>query len=125
MDSSRNLYLSTLDNSIIFWNAALNTGTTIVSPSKGLYEPHHIFLDEENQALYIADSLNNRIAKFYLGIGNLTVVVGGHEADVAVHQFNFHAGVCVLKRDGTIYVADTHIIEFKNEWSMELPVLPS
>jgi hypothetical protein len=97
MDSSRNLYLSTLDNSIIFWNAALTTSTTIVSPSKGLYESRHIFLDEENQALYIADSLNNRLVKFYLCIGNLTVVVGGYGADVAVHQLKFSAGVDVLK----------------------------
>ena len=108
MDSSKNLYLSTLSDTIIFWNATSNKNTTIVSASMGLTGPRHLYLDEENQALYIADSQNNRIVKFRLGANNLTVVAGGHGAGTAANQLNYPAGVSLSKRDGTIYVADTN-----------------
>lgn len=108
MDSSKNLYISTLGNTIIFWNSTSNKNTTIVSASFGLYKPRHIFLDEPNQALYIADSWNNRIVKLRLGTGNLTVVAGGNGIGTAANQLNTPAGVCVSKRDGAIYVADTY-----------------
>ena len=108
IDSGKNLYLSTLSNTTIFWNATSSKNTTIVSASMGLRGPRHLYLDEENQALYIADSQNNRIVKFHLGVGNLTVVAGGHGAGTATNQLSYPAGVCVSKRDGTMYVADTN-----------------
>jgi sugar lactone lactonase YvrE len=108
IDSGRNLYLSTLSNTIILWNATSNITTTIVSTSLGLSEPRHIYLDEPNQVLYIADSQNNRIVKFRLGAANFTVVAGGHGAGIAANQLNYPAGVCVSNGDGTIYVADTN-----------------
>ncbi|CAF3750182.1 unnamed protein product [Adineta steineri] len=107
MDSQKNFYLSTLSNTIVFWNATSNINITLVPSTLGLSDPRHISLDESNQFLYIADTSNNRVVKLNLGTRNLTVVAGGHGQGTATNQLNSPAGVCVSKKDGTIYVADT------------------
>ncbi|CAF1438030.1 unnamed protein product [Adineta ricciae] len=107
MDSQRNLYISSRYNKVTLCDMISNTNTIIIPTSAGLSQSRHIYLDEEKQSLYIADTANHRIVKFQLNTSILTVVAGGNGVGTAANQLNNPAGVCVSKRHSTIYVADT------------------
>jgi DNA-binding beta-propeller fold protein YncE len=53
--------------------------------------------------------LNHRIQRYELGVSaNGTTVAGGHGQGSGSNQLNGPYGVCVSKRTGDIYVADTN-----------------
>jgi DNA-binding beta-propeller fold protein YncE len=78
------------------------------SGSQELNQPYGLYLDELNSYLYIADSYNHRIQRYYLGVTtNESTVAGGNGQGSGSHQLNEPGAVCVSKKTGAIYVADT------------------
>jgi DNA-binding beta-propeller fold protein YncE len=96
------------------WKQNATNGTLIAgtggsgNSSQQLSWPFGLYLDELNSYLYIADMGNHRIQRYYLGvITNVTTVAGGNGYGSGNHQLNRPYGVCVSKKTGAIYIADT------------------
>jgi DNA-binding beta-propeller fold protein YncE len=70
--------------------------------------PHGIFVDEKEDALYVADALNDRIQRFQ-PIGNTTgeTVAGIGSSGDALNQLRFPEAVFVVN-SVDIYIADTY-----------------
>lgn len=115
VDSMRNVYVSDFTtHRIMKWapNAsvgALVPGTGVFGNGSGqLYQPSGLYVDDFNSYLYIADVSNHRIQRYYLGgTTNITTVAGGNGVGTGNHQLNTPYGVCVSKKTGDIYIADT------------------
>jgi sugar lactone lactonase YvrE len=116
VDSQKNVYVVELDNHrITKWapNATFGTvvGGTGISgnSSQQLSYPFGLYLDEPRSYLYVADYYNNRIQRFTLGVSmNATTVAGGNGPGSANNQLYQPQGVCVSKKTGAIYIADTY-----------------
>ena len=105
IDSGGNLYVSSeFLNIIVRWNATSNLTATILS---GLSSPRHIYLDEPNQFIYVADRLNFRVIRSDLSGGSRVIVAGGNGNGAAANQLSDPCGVYVSSQSGTVYVADT------------------
>jgi hypothetical protein len=115
VDSQKNIYLSDqVNNRVLKWkqnatNGTLIAGTGVIgNGSQQLYYPYGIYLDELNSYLYIADSNNHRIQRYYLGVTtHVTTVAGGNGPGSGNNQLNTPNDVCVSKKTGDIYIADT------------------
>jgi sugar lactone lactonase YvrE len=71
-----------------------------------LYQPWGIYVDEsDNDALYVADFLNNRVMKWLPGATNGTIVAGGNGAGALYTQLYYPTYVFV-DSFGTIYVSE-------------------
>jgi sugar lactone lactonase YvrE len=82
------------------------TGTS-GSSSLQLNSPRHIYLDENNAFIYVADTNNHRIQRFTTnGNGTGVTVAGGHGSGAASNQLNSPTGVYVSQKDGSIYISD-------------------
>jgi DNA-binding beta-propeller fold protein YncE len=81
-------------------------GTT-GSSSNHLNQPRHVYLDEVNAFIYVADTLNHRVQRFS-DHGNTTgtTVAGGNGAGNRLNQTNAPTGVYVSSKDGSIYVSE-------------------
>jgi DNA-binding beta-propeller fold protein YncE len=110
VDSSGNMYVTSSScHFITRWNITSANATLLIASSSLVNQPRHMYLDEDNSALYVADTLNHRILTIFLN-GNLTAQtvagiqgVPGNTAD----KLNSPAGVYMSGNDGAIYVADT------------------
>ncbi|CAF0918328.1 unnamed protein product [Adineta steineri] len=110
IDSSGNMYVSSSSCSFItVWNVNRTSATRLLADSSLVSQPRHLYLDEDNMVIYVADTLHHRILKIFLNnsLPAQTVAgingVSGKTAD----KLNGPAGVCVSRNDGTIYIADT------------------
>jgi sugar lactone lactonase YvrE len=116
IDSQKNIYITETDNHrVTKWppNATIGTiaaGTgTLGNDSQHLGYPFGLDLDEFHSYLYVADYYNNRIQRFTLGSSmNGTTVAGGHSLGSADNQLYQPQGLCVSKKTGAIYIADTY-----------------
>ncbi|CAF1246816.1 unnamed protein product [Rotaria sordida] len=116
VDSIRNVYVSDFTtHRIMKWapNATFGTmvaGTGILgNTSQQLNQPAGLYFDEFNSYLYIADVSNHRIQRYYLGGStNITTVAGGNGLGIGNHQLNTPYGICVSKKTGDVYIADTY-----------------
>ncbi|CAF1383564.1 unnamed protein product [Adineta ricciae] len=82
------------------------TGTS-GSASNQLNTPAGIYVDErDNDTLYVADRLNNRVMKYRTNETNGTVVAGGNGLGTSFNQLYYPRYVFV-DSFGTVYVSDT------------------
>ncbi len=115
VDSQKTIYLSDQNhNRVMKWKQNATNGTLIAgtgvlgNDSQQFYYPYGIYLDELNSYLYIADSNNHRIQRYYLGVTtNVTTVAGGNGPGSGNNQLDTPYDVCVSKKTGDIYIADT------------------
>jgi sugar lactone lactonase YvrE len=115
LDSQGNIYVSDKAyNRIMKWapnatSGILVAGTGVAgSSSQQLYNPYGLHLDENNSYVYIADYYNHRVQQYRLDIiTNGITVAGGNGPGPGSNQFNYSCGVCVSKKTGDIYIADT------------------
>jgi sugar lactone lactonase YvrE len=114
IDLQKTIYLSDRgSNRVMKWKQNATYGTLIAgtgvngSSSQQLSFPYGLYLDELNSYLYIADTYNHRIQRYYLGVTtNGTTVAGGNGQGSGNHQLYNPNGVCVSKKTGAIYIAD-------------------
>jgi gliding motility-associated-like protein len=87
-----------------------NAGITVAggngpdSAANQLNFPKGIYLDEQDN-LYIADNVNNRVQKWSRGMASGTTVAGGHGAGAGANQFNGPEAL-YLDGGGNIYIMD-------------------
>ncbi len=114
VDSQGNVYVTDKSNHrIMKWAPNATSGTLVAgvtgvagSDNQHFYNPYGIYLDENNSYIYIADSGNNRIQRYFLGItANGTTVAGGNGLGNGSNQLNTPYGV-FLSKTGDIYIAD-------------------
>ncbi len=116
IDSQKTIYLSDQNNNrVMKWTQNATYGIRIAGTSfagsgnQQLDEPYYPYLDELNSYLYIPDSQNHRIQRYYLGATtNVTTVAGGNGPGSGNNQLNTPNDVCVSKKTGAIYIADTN-----------------
>ncbi|CAF3611303.1 unnamed protein product [Rotaria sordida] len=99
-----------LDDGICL-SATWNRTGVIVAGLKGygsaldrLKSPTGIFLDN-NDVLYIADSVNHRVVKWMPGASSGQVVAGGNENGKNANQFNYLSSI-VVDKNGTMFICD-------------------
>jgi sugar lactone lactonase YvrE len=115
VDSMGNLYVSdAFNHRVMKWTPNATYGTLVAgtgvagSGAQQLNRPCHIYLDEYNSYLYIADTNNHRIQRYYLNATlNVTTVAGGNGAGASSYQLNIPTAVYVSKNTGTMYIADS------------------
>ncbi len=115
VDSHGNIYVSDKSNHrVMKWAPNATSGTVVAgtgvagSSSQQLYYPYGLYLDTNNSYLYIADTGNSRIQRYSLNkTTNGTTVAGGNGVGSGSNQLNYPYGVCVSKKTGDIYIADT------------------
>ena len=113
-DKNGNIYVShNTCNTLIAWLSNSTApirlgGTGVGGPSaQELNSPRHIYLNENNGFIYVADTLNHRIQRFSVNSsGTGVTVAGGNGAGAALHQVNYPTGVYVSKKDGSIYISE-------------------
>jgi sugar lactone lactonase YvrE len=117
VDSQKNIYVSDQSyHRVMKWavNASSGTivvGTTGVSGSSNalLNTPYGLYLDEANSYLYIVDQGNSRIQRYRLNdTANGTTVAGGNGQGSSSNKFNRPSSICVSKKTGDMYIADTN-----------------
>ncbi len=115
VDGSGNIYVTTYTcYTVLKW--ALNaTSATLVAGQPGNYGftnttldyPRFIHWDENRDALYVADSINNRVQKFITGGDGIGITVAGTGySGTNLNQLDYPAGVRVTSDGQTLYVAD-------------------
>jgi DNA-binding beta-propeller fold protein YncE len=118
-DAHRNLYVSDWMQRVIRWapNATIGTivaGTETAGSDASSFDLPDIFdLDASGEYVYVADRNNNRIQKWKLpfnGSSRATAgvtVAGGNGAGNLPNQLNSPHSVCLSKKTGAIYIADS------------------
>ncbi|CAF3903874.1 unnamed protein product, partial [Rotaria sp. Silwood1] len=101
VDSQKNIYVSDQNNHrVMKWAQNATYGILIAGTGIGgsgnqqLYVPYGLYLDELNSYLYIADTYNHRIQRYYLGVTiNVTTVAGGNGPGFGDNQLNYPCAV--------------------------------
>jgi sugar lactone lactonase YvrE len=114
VDSMGNLYVSdSYNHRVMKWAPNATSGTLVAgngvagNGSQQLNVPCGIYLDEYNSYLYIADSNNHRIQRYYLGgTLNATTVAGGNGPGTSNNLLNVPRGVYLSKKTGAMFIAD-------------------
>ncbi|UJR08959.1 hypothetical protein I4U23_013211 [Adineta vaga] len=115
VDSQKNVYVAETDNHrVTKWAPNATSGIVVAGTgisgmdNQHLSFPFGLYLDEVQSYLYVADYGNNRIQRFTLGISlNGTTVAGGNGYGSNDNQLSFPQAICVSKKTGAIYIADT------------------
>ena len=71
-----------------------------------LWSPHCLYVDDNHQAIYIADSDNHRIIKWNYGESNGQIVAGGNGKGNSTNQLNFPRNVIVDTETDTLIICD-------------------
>jgi sugar lactone lactonase YvrE len=116
MDSRKNIYIVETDHHrVTKWAPNATNGTVVAgtgvsgNDSQHLSYPFGLYLDELHSYLYVSDYYNNRIQRFTLGVSmNGTTVAGGNGPGSSDNQLYQPQGLCVSKKTGAIYIADTY-----------------
>nr|ACD54714.1 NHL repeat containing hypothetical protein RRC374-like protein [Adineta vaga] len=115
VDSMGNVYVSDFTtHRVMKWAVNATFGTMVAgtgvsgNSTDQVYQPAGLYFDEIKSYLYIADASNHRIQRYYLGSTiNITTVAGGYGLGTGNQQLNTPYSVCVSKKTGDIYIADT------------------
>ncbi|CAF0910228.1 unnamed protein product [Rotaria sordida] len=99
---------------VVKWAPNATSGTLVAgvpgvqgSTSNKLGRLRFIHLDENQGAIYVSDSSNNRIQKFIIGGNGTGVTVAGNgTVGTGLNQLNGPSGIWVTRDGKTIYVAD-------------------
>ena len=113
-DKDGNIYVShNTCNTLIVWPHNSTVPKCLAGACIGgsyatqLSSPRHIYLDEDNGFIYVADTSNHRIQRFAVnGTGTGVTVAGGNGAGTALNQVKSPTGVYVSKKDGSIYISE-------------------
>jgi sugar lactone lactonase YvrE len=113
-DTQGNIYVShNTCNSVVKWTPnstiPIRIGGTGISGATSLQlsSPRHIYVDDTNSFIYVADTSNHRVQRFAInGNGTGITVAGGNGMGKGTTQLNSPAGVYVSWKDGSIYVSD-------------------
>ncbi|UJR34289.1 hypothetical protein I4U23_021693 [Adineta vaga] len=83
-------------------------GTGLIgSGSNQLNTPYGIYYDEVHSYVYVADSGNNRIQRFHVGVStNGTTIAGGNGAGSGSNQLSNPYSICISEIKNIIYIAD-------------------
>ncbi|CAF1019710.1 unnamed protein product [Adineta steineri] len=106
-----------LEQSILFNQININTkwkqhGITIAGGNEEgnqlnqLSSPTSIYVDEDHQTIYIADSENDRIVEWKYGAKSGQVVAGGYGKGNRSDQLNYPTGVIVDKKNDSLIICD-------------------
>ena len=114
LDSSGNMFVSDHYNGrVMRWAVNASSGTMVAGtgvPGNGdpqLNLPYGLFWSESSSYLYIADSGNDRIQRYYLNSTmNVATVAGGNGAGSGAHQLNNPYDLYVSERSRTMYIVD-------------------
>ncbi|CAF3894139.1 unnamed protein product [Adineta steineri] len=71
-----------------------------------LFQPQGIYVDDDDQTIYIADSGNDRIVEWKYGAKNDQVVAGGNGHGNGSDQLNEPANVIVDKKNDSLIICD-------------------
>jgi sugar lactone lactonase YvrE len=71
-----------------------------------LYKPTGIYVDDDDQTFYVADTVNNRIMKWTFGANNGEVVAGGNGLGYRIDQFTYPRDVIVDKKNDSLIISD-------------------
>ncbi|CAF3876619.1 unnamed protein product [Adineta steineri] len=71
-----------------------------------LYLPHGIYVDDDHQTIYIADTENGRIVEWKYGEKNGKIVAGGNGIENRSDQLNYPRNVIVDKKNDSLIVCD-------------------
>ncbi|CAF1325619.1 unnamed protein product, partial [Rotaria sordida] len=71
-----------------------------------LSRPHGIYVDDDNQRIYIADTLNHRVVEWKYGAENGQVVAGGNGEGNRMNQLSRPSTVIVDKRNDSLIICD-------------------
>lgn len=74
--------------------------------SNQLNSPSGIYIDDDNQCLYIADHYNNRIIQWKYDANYGEVLVGGSEEKNKTNQLNHPTQVFLDKKSGLFFICD-------------------
>jgi sugar lactone lactonase YvrE len=72
-----------------------------------LYYPKGIFLDEDDQTIYIADSENNRILQWKFGEKYGQVVASGNREESTIDQLKWPSDVIIDKKNNSLIICDS------------------
>jgi sugar lactone lactonase YvrE len=71
-----------------------------------LYKPTGIYVDDDDQTFYVADTVNNRIMKWKFDANNGEVVAGGNGLGYRIDQFTYPRDVIVDKKNDSLIISD-------------------
>lgn len=90
----------------------IENGTTIAGGNgfgnglTQLWDPSGLFIDDDNQVIYTADSDNHRILEWKFDANNGTVVAGGNARGNGRHQLSFPRNVIVDKQRDMLIICE-------------------
>ena len=116
LDSRQNLIVvSSNDHRIVYWPRNATRGIVIAglgvasSAATGLNTPNGIALDEQNGLLYVADTGNHRIQRYFFNHTwpcSGTTVAGGNGIGNLSHQLYNPVDIRLSKKTGDMYIVD-------------------
>ncbi len=74
--------------------------------SDRLNGPRSIYVDDDNQSIYISDSLNHRIVKWKFGLENGQVVAGGNGKGKRMNQLDTPTDAILDKKNNSLIICD-------------------
>ncbi|CAF1389733.1 unnamed protein product [Adineta steineri] len=74
--------------------------------SNQLYNPRGIYINNDDQSIYIADTSNHRIVRWEFGADNGEIVAGGNGKGYGIHQLNDPSDVVLDKEKKYIIICD-------------------
>ena len=111
----------------IEWNSTwMQNGITVAGGNKEgealnqLYYPYGIYVDDNDQSIYVSDEYNHRIVQWKPNAINGQVVAGGNGSGNETNQLSYPTGVILNKRNNSLIISDLgnrRIVE----WSRQNP----
>jgi len=71
-----------------------------------LSHPDGIYVDDDNQCIYIVDSYNHRIVQWKFGADNGQVIAGGNGEGDRMNQLNYPTDIIIDKKHNSIFICD-------------------
>ena len=118
LESFRKLFSYFLEQTLSSTNITINTkwdqdGKTVAGGNgKGVRlnrfsHPRGIYVDDDNQCIYVADCENHRVVQWKYGAKSGQVVAGGNCQGNRTDQLNGPTGVTIDKRNNSLIISDT------------------
>ncbi|CAF0829287.1 unnamed protein product [Adineta steineri] len=116
LDSNDNMYFTDRNNHrVVYWANGASSGTTIagITGTSGFTNntfnwPCAITRDSSTGTLYIADTYNHRIMKYFANASSGTVVAGGNGAGTGITQLYYPYGFTFDSSSNSLLIANYH-----------------